>query len=557
MPRPPASRQLTSRARTFYEALTGVAPQPDTQGAGGSSPSGDTTRHEGGRPPARDDLAHPVGSSRQRWACVDVPALPLQLLARRHPEWVERPMAVVAEDRPQGLILWVNEAAYRNRVLPGLRYAAALSLCRELCAGVVDGAEIDEGVETIAAKLRDFSPHVEAAESEPGIFWLDAGGLQRLERSLRDWATRIRTILDEAGFVANVAVGFSRFGVYALARTTRGAVVFDAPGAERDACERVRLDRLRLAPRLRDRLAHLGIRTVGEFLALPADGLGKRFGSEALQLYRQASGSLLQPLQPDLPVPAIDAWVELDCPEVNALRLAFVVQRVLRQLWPQLAERGQGLAALEMRLLLDDGSRLEETVRTAEPTLKVFQVLELVVLKLEMLELSAGVTEIFLVIYGSDIDNEQLTLFDDAPHRDLSAANRALARIRTEFGQPAVVWAQLREAHLPEASFSWEPLERVQLPAARPVSERPLVRRIFDRPVPLPHRGHHEPDGWLVRGPEQGPMTRLLGPYTVSGGWWVREVHRDYHYAETQSGDILWVYYDRRRRRWFLHGQVE
>jgi len=486
-----------------------------------------------------------------------VPALPLQLLARRHPEWIERPMAVVAEDRPQGLILWVNEAAYRSRVLPGLRYAAALSLCRELCAGVVAGAEIDEGVEAIAGQLRDFSPHVEPAAGEPGVFWLDAGGLQRIEHSLQDWAMRIRATLQTSGFVANVAVGFGRFGAYALARTTRGAVVFDAPPAERDACAGVRLDRLRLDPRLRDRLAHLGIRTVGEFLALPADGLGKRFGSEALQLYRQASGSLQQPLQPDLPEPAIDAWVELDHPEVNALRLTFVVQRVLRQLWPQLVERGQGLAALEMNLLLDDGTRLEAVVRTAEATLKVAQVLELVVLKLEMLELSAGVTEMGMVVYGADIDTEQLTLFDNAPHRDLSSANRALARIRTEFGCLAVVWAQLRNAHLPEASFSWEPLERVHLPSPRTVPERPLVRRIFDRPVPLPHRGHHEPDGWLVRGPEQGPMTRLLGPYTVSGGWWVREVHRDYHYAETQGGDILWVYYDRRRRRWFLHGQVE
>jgi protein ImuB len=486
-----------------------------------------------------------------------VPALPLQLLARRHPEWIERPMAVVREDRPQGLILWVNEAAYRNRVLPGLRYAAALSLCRELCAGVVAEEEVADGVAAIATLLRDFSPWVEPAEREPGVFWLDASGLQRIETSLHAWAARIRERLTEHGFVANVVVGFGRFGVYSLARTRRGVAIFDDPSAEQAALRAVRLDRLRLDPRLRDRLAHLGVRTVGELLALPADGLGKRFGGEALQLYREAAGTLESPLCRDLPEPEIDAWVELDYPEGNALRLAFVIQRVMQQLLPQLAERGQGLVALDMNLRLDDGKRLRESIRTAEPTLKVAQVLELVVLKLELLELSAGVVELWLVAYGVDVDSEQLTLFDDASNRDLSAANRALARIRTEFGRPAVVRCRLRDAHLPEASFSWEPAESVQLPSPRPVRQRPLIRRIFDRPVPLPHRGHHEPDGWLVRGPEQGPMTRLLGPYTISGGWWVREVQRDYHYAETQNGDILWVFYDRRRRRWFLHGQVE
>jgi protein ImuB len=498
-----------------------------------------------------------VRSSREQWACVDVPALPLQLLARRHPEWIELPMAVVAEDRPQGLILWVNERAYRARVLSGMRYAAGLSLCRELCAGVVTSDEIDGGVGQLAERLRGFSPHVEPSPHEPGVFWLDAGGLLGIEPSLGDWAVRIREQLLDAGFIANVAVGFSRFGAYAVARTTRGTVVFDDLAAERASSHRVRLDRLHLAPRLRDRLAHLGVRTVGELLSLPADGLGKRFGSDALALHRQASGNLQEPLQASIPEPDIDAWIELDYPEINAQRLAFIVRRVLDRLLPRLAARAEGLVRIQIDLLLDDRERVTDEIRTAEPTLEAPQILELIALRLEMLELSAGVVEMHLTAQGRAIDTEQLSLFAEAQHRDLSAANRALARIRTEFGHPSVVTGRLRPAHLPEASFSWEPLDEIRLPSPRQVALRPLVRRIFNRPVALPHRGHHEPDGWLVRGPEQGPMVRLLGPYTVSGGWWVREVHRDYHYAETQNGDILWVFYDRRRRRWFLHGQVE
>jgi len=39
-------------------------------------------------------------------------------------------------------------------------------------------------------------------------------------------------------------------------------------------------------------------------------------------------------------------------------------------------------------------------------------------------------------------------------------------------------------------------------------------------------------------------------PYLVSGGWWRAEVHREYAFAQTLRGDILWVFYDRRRRRW-------
>ena len=61
----------------------------------------------------------------------------------------------------------------------------------------------------------------------------------------------------------------------------------------------------------------------------------------------------------------------------------------------------------------------------------------------------------------------------------------------------------------------------------------------------------------MLRGLEQGPVSQVHGPYVVSGGWWTRHVHREYHFAETRGGELLWVYYDRVRRRWFLQGRVE
>lgn len=55
---------------------------------------------------------------------------------------------------------------------------------------------------------------------------------------------------------------------------------------------------------------------------------------------------------------------------------------------------------------------------------------------------------------------------------------------------------------------------------------------------------------------EHEPFSRLVGPYIVSGGWWIREVHREYHFAESEQGRILWIYFDKKRRLWFLHGEV-
>ena len=180
-----------------------------------------------------------------------------------------------------------------------------------------------------------------------------------------------------------------------------------------------------------------------------------------------------------------------------------------------------------------------------------------------------------------------------------------------EFGAASVVRAKLADGHLPEARFVWEPLDHVEFPsferlgqksvhgstrgsprtdggtpkfnhlAVRPepfdfaqdrlvegrtadygtVSQkgeaRTLIRRIMAKPASLSSQPRTTHDGRFVLGSKYGAVERLSGPYIFSGGWWNREIQREYYFAETRRGDLLWVYYDRVRRKWFLQGYVE
>jgi protein ImuB len=222
-----------------------------------------------------------------------------------------------------------------------------------------------------------------------------------------------------------------------------------------------------------------------------------------------------------------------------------------------LVAQGEALAELWLRFLIDRSGWREERILPASPTLDSVQVLDLVRLRLEAMKLSAAVVEIELTIGGRPATREQLALFAERPVRNLDAANRALARLRAEFGEEAVVRAKLTDGHLPEARFAWEPLERVDLPKPKQKASRTLVRRIFARPIPLPSQQRTHDDGWLLLGAKYGSVERLSGPYVFSGGRWAREIHREYYFAETRRGDLLWIYYDRMRRRWFLQGWVE
>jgi len=496
-------------------------------------------------------------------ACVALPALPLQILLRRHPEWRGEPVAVVAEDHPRGRIAWVNEGARRLGVLPGQRYGEALALATGLRAGVIAPGEVGAAVAAITRRLRRFTSGVEPAADEPGLFWLDATGLIPLHPSLAAWGEAIHTALVAAGLAATMAIGFTRFGTYAVARTGRGVRCLASPEEERMVVGALPLARLDLAPELRDALARLGVTTVAQLLALPAGGLLERFGPEAYRLHRLADDDLFSPLAPEPERLPVAAATLLDYPEVDAHRLVHHIDRLLAPLLDRLTGDQMAVAVLHLALHLDDGGRRHHRLRPALPTREPALLLELVRLRLAATPLPAGAVEVGLELEAVAAGREQIHLLAPRPHRDLRAAEHALARIRAELGEGAVGRFHLHDAHLPEAQFSFVPLGSLATPHPPPRGEGQLVRRFHHRPVTLtgpplgplrqPTPSPQPPPGG------RGSMTPhlLAGPFTLTTGWWQDVVARDYYYATGCDGALLWLFYDRHRRQWLHHGWVE
>jgi hypothetical protein len=124
------------------------------------------------------------------------------------------------------------------------------------------------------------------------------------------------------------------------------------------------------------------------------------------------------------------------------------------------------------------------------------------------------------------------------------------------------VRASIRDAHLPSARFAWEPITHVAATAApRPVDRRPLVRRILTKPVPLPEawRAEQDAEAAAVASSDVAADGITTGPYRISGGWWGSGsgARREYYFVRTTKGETWWVYFDHRRRQFFLQGKVE
>ncbi len=475
-----------------------------------------------------------------RWACVDAFRFPLQVLLSDHPEWVGHPAAVLDKDHPQGRLTWLSRQARQARLTPGMRYGQALALVPHLRAEAVDDTALGPHADRIARHLQDYSPRVERDNDRPGLFWLDASGLGTLYPDWRTWVEPMRRSLqEELGFHTVVVVGFTRFGTFAVARATGRSGAFATPEDERRDARAVPLAKLDLGPSSLELIRRLGIHTVGDLLALPPESLRRRLGPQVYALYRQARGDLQRPLT-SFSDPGDPTAVEhLDHEETNRDRLLFLIKRTLHGLLDRHTDRNEKLTALTLTLSRRDEAPLHAEIQPAEPTTDTVLLLDLVRLRLERLPLTSGITDITLQSRGQRGTTEQLHLFCQAPRRDIHAANRALARVRAEFGDHAVSRVLLHPGHLPERRYELSPLPEISLPTELSDAPDPIaIRRFFPTPIQLP-------------GPPPGTPT---GPHVLSGGWWVREVHRDYYLLPTDHR-LLWIFFDHPRQRWYLHGE--
>lgn len=473
--------------------------------------------------------------------CIDIPEFLFQWLARESPI---PPMALVKEERPTSLLLAINGPAREAGLRPGMRYGEALAQVPQLRGRVLSPCDRSRIQTEMVETLRAFSPVVEACPHQVGVFYTGLEGLLGLYPNWQAWARAVLRSLTQRGYWARVVVGYSRFGSMALARRQHAPpfTIVANPEEEQEKIQDVELWRLGLPLKLLQPLQQLGLERVREFLKLTSESILERFGKEAYELHRRAQGQVWDPLRPQLEPLLWEARMGLDYVEANRERLLFLIKRLLDPLLLGLYRQRRAVRRLHLQLELQDGEPLRECLQMSQPSLDSPRILDLVRLRLESMEVPRGVTDLDILLEDIECPPEQLELFEESSRRELQAAHRALDRVRAELGETAVVQACLCEGHLPTASFSWQTLER--LPGTPHPGSGPSrrVRRIFLKPQRLPR---------------PRPEQQLAGPFRLSGGWWNREILRDYFYLQGSQGEIHWAYYDGRRQAWFSEGRLE
>ena len=462
------------------------------------------------------------------WACINLPHLALDGILRRRP--TAGPLVLVDGPVNARTIISANKAARAAGLHVGQRLSAAQALLSHFEAIPYDRASVSRWHRFLAAVAYRYSsevsllPHAIVLEvsRSMGLF----GPWPRLESLLRADFTAL-------GFRHRIAAAPTAHAAHVLTTVSDGQAALSVDTL-RHALQRVPIARSRLPANALAALPGMGIRTLGQVLALPRDGLRRRFGAELLASLDRLTGDLPSGLELYRPPDTFDLRIALLHEVENQSALIFPVRRMVDDLAAYLAGRDGGVQRFVLRLEHREGRYTDVSIGLLTPERNGALLFEFARGRLEHVTLPEPVLALRLIARdlpafvpaGRD-------LFDERPANALPI-EQLRERLRARLGDGAVYRLGSTPDPRPERA------QREATQEITPIEPHPRPTWLLQRPIPL--RG--------------GNPIILAGPERVETGWWDGgEVCRDYYVIETSLGQEAWAFCaPGEQTGWMIHG---
>ncbi|HEY2591481.1 MAG TPA: DNA polymerase Y family protein [Steroidobacteraceae bacterium] len=562
----------------------------------GSAPLTRSTRRVVSRTALRieQQRALPLLEPRELWIGAHLPQLALEALVQLEeearvlePHAPPQPLAVAELQGSAQCIVAASEQAASAGVRAGMSLAAALALAPQLAVRTRDPRREQMLLERLARHALAFTPRVSLAPPD-GLLLEVKGSLQ-----LFGGATKLGTAFLRACRVAGVqpklalaptplaALAGARYAAWAVPRAgDEGPVPASSRFKVADesrlvgALAPLPLAVLRWPAQVLERLAKVGVRTIGEVLRLPRAGFARRFGAEALASLDRLTGRAPDPRR------------SFEAPERFRMRRGCTYdlehhEAILAALTPFfetlakfLEARQCAITELECRLWHRHAPPTRCVLNLAAPAADGASLQALLGERLAALALPEPVRS-FELRSGRLVPRalHAESLWRPGEHGGSGAGAQSvdlIEMLRARLGNDAVYGLAIHATHRPEAASrrveaaAAEQRSRSPRSASRlagsaqpwPAFRRPLW--LLPEPEPLPE------SGGLPR--RRGPLHLLGEPERIETGWWEgaqacaagvrsREVARDYYQAVDSRGVRLWIFRERLMpHRWFLQG---
>ncbi|WP_116809107.1 Y-family DNA polymerase [Steroidobacter cummioxidans] len=472
------------------------------------------------------------------WLCITLPQLPLEALQC---EQGERPTVVTVLEGNVRSVVCCNPAAERVGLKPAMNFTTALAILPEVIAMERRLTAEQAALERLATWAYQFSGTVILGElfadlqrARTTALWLEIGASLRLFGGFRKLIEQLETELGKLSYSYQLGIAPTLEGAALLARTGV-RVAITTVTALRTRIENISVNWLNLDPWIPQQLQTVGIRTVGLLVALPRDGVAKRFGPEVCNSLDRLTGAAPDP-RPTYRLPAkYHARCEFDAEVHSTEALLFPLRRMLREFVGFLRARDTGVQKFTLRFVHRDAVATGINIGLSMPDRSSERFLTLARERLEHTALPSGSValelsaEEFVMPTGLNVD-----MLSGATEQS-EELGYTIDRIVARLGENQVHGVKAVAEHRPEDSWATAAPEDRRQPLDFP--DRPLW--LLPEPKPLQLSG----------------MPALTGAERIESGWWDGgDIRRDYFIARTQQGAALWVFKDLRDGSWHLHG---
>ncbi len=405
---------------------------------------------------------------------------------------------------------------------------------------------------------------------------LDVEGLTHLWGGFQEIGERLRQAAADQKLGVRVAVAGSKMAAMLVTQHRCGLTVIPA-GEEAHAVSTLPLTvvkRLMASSSLITLLPIVqrwGLKTLGEFAALPTKELFSRLGADGLELQRVARGEDSHPFVPETAEKRFEQTMTLEWPVDGLEPLSFVLGRVLEPLCAQLDSCGVSVGALHVRLTLVSRDTHERTLRFPVPVSDAKVLRTLVLLDLESHPPSAGIDQVTVVADPVRTRTLQFSLLERATPSP-EQLSTLLARLAILMGDQRCGSPGLVDTHWPGAfemrAFTPKARPPVCRPGQRGVSQglQAMLRR-FRVPVVARvtvERGQPARVSSGLLHSEDGRVVTCAGPWRSSGSWWTPSSPHsasswdpDEWDVALRDGGLYRIFQDRTTKRWFVEGVVD
>jgi len=470
---------------------------------------------------------------------------------------------VVDPDDAHQRILDADAQAREAGVRTGMTLAAALAAAPGILPRLRDVPRERELLQRLAAVAAQFTPQVSleppdglVLEIKPSVNLF--GGLRPLCRRLRA-ACRADTWLAQAHVEPRFTLAPTALAALAAARAGARCFITD-PAVLAARLKPLPVAVLRWPAEHNERLAAMGVRSLGELLRLPRAGFARRFGPALLADLDRLLGKRADPRARLLPCERYRGALDLDHEIEDHERILQALAPLLGELEQFLRTRQRGITALQCRFHHYRAAPTRCTLRLAAPEASAERFTQLLRERLATMTLPEPVRRCEL--RGGALTQRTLTsrhLWSPGEHGHASAGEMPalVEHLRARLGAQAVYGLRRVSEHRPENA--WRVAEPVLEQGAASPAGATLAHRPFGRPpwllaMPL---ALDAPRGRPRHG---GTLELLAGPERIESGWWDGgDLRRDYFVARNPHGARLWIFCEfpcqgAGARRWFLHG---